>query len=158
MQATEPADVARAIPAREMLDADTSVPEPEGWLKKKLERLSKRIGQKHLLKLTLSRGQIASSLGDVPERMHRVANQTRLVLELLDDFKDGSYREIPWHSIMLVAGAVLYSVSPADVIPDYLLGVGFLDDLALMAIATRVVQKDLRKYCEFKGYSVDDYF
>jgi uncharacterized membrane protein YkvA (DUF1232 family) len=90
--------------------------------------------------------------------MHRVANETRLVLELLDDFKSGAYREIPWHSVVLIAGAVLYVASPADVIPDYLLGIGMLDDLAVMAVATRFVKKELRKYAEFKGYPVEEYF
>jgi uncharacterized membrane protein YkvA (DUF1232 family) len=140
------------------IDAETSVPEPHGWFKRMLERLSRRIGYKHLLQLAVTRGQIARSLGDVPQRMHRVASQTRLVLELLDDFKDGNYRQVPWHSIAVIAGAVLYIVSPADVVPDYLIGIGALDDLAVMAVATRLIKNDLRKYCEYKGYPVDDYF
>jgi uncharacterized membrane protein YkvA (DUF1232 family) len=140
------------------IDAETNVPEPTSWFKTWIERLSRRIGQRHLLALAQNRGRIADSLGDVPRRMHQVANQTRLVLELLDDFKDGRYRQIPWRSIVLIAAAVLYSVSPADVIPDYLLGIGLLDDLAVMAVATRLIQNDLRKYCESKGYPVGEYF
>jgi uncharacterized membrane protein YkvA (DUF1232 family) len=141
-----------------VIDAETTVPAPPGWFKRLLERVSKRIGYRHLLRLASSHGQIAASLGDVPERMHRVASQTRLVLELLDDFKDGAYREIPWTSIAVIAGAVLYIVSPADIVPDYLIGVGILDDLAVMAVATRLIKNDLRKYCAFKGYTVEEYF
>jgi uncharacterized membrane protein YkvA (DUF1232 family) len=90
--------------------------------------------------------------------MHQVANQSRLVLELIDDFKSGVYREIPWHSIVVIAGAVLYSVSPADVVPDVLPILGMMDDLAIIGLATRIIQKDLRAYCRFKGYDEAAYF
>jgi hypothetical protein len=35
---------------------------------------------------------------------------------------------------------------------------GALDDLAVLGLATRHVQKDLRAYCRFKGYDQADYF
>jgi len=97
-------------------------------------------------------------MGAVPEGMHRVANQTRLVLELIDDFRDGTYREVSWRSIALLTGGILYSVSPADVVPDVLPIIGQLDDLVILAIVTRLVHGDLRDYCRFKGYDERDYF
>jgi uncharacterized membrane protein YkvA (DUF1232 family) len=133
------------------------VTEPAGWFARNVERISKKLGSEYLLHLAL-KGSVAHALGFVPKRMSLVANQTRLVLELIDDFKGGAYRAIPWHSIAVIAGAVLYTVSPADVVPDTLPMLGALDDLAVLALATRLVQKDLRAYCRFKGYDQADYF
>jgi uncharacterized membrane protein YkvA (DUF1232 family) len=123
-----------------------------------LEALSEKLGNKYLGLLTIKRGRVSESLGGVPRKMHRVANETQLVLELIDDFVDGTYRQIPWHSMAVLAGAVLYSISPADVVPDTLPVVGVLDDLAVIAVAVRLVRRDLRAYCRFKGYPEDEYF
>jgi len=123
-----------------------------------LEALAEKLGSKYLNLLTLKRGRVSSSLGAVPRKMHRVANETQLVLELIDDFVDGTYRQIPWHSVAVLAGAVLYSISPADVVPDTVPLLGVLDDLAVIAVAVRLVRRDLRAYCRFKGYPEDEYF
>jgi uncharacterized membrane protein YkvA (DUF1232 family) len=110
--------------------ADTEVPPPAAWHQRLLENLAHRVGHRQLVRLAQRRGHVARTLRHVPQRMHRVANQTRLVLELIDDFIDGNYRAISWRALALLVGAVLYTVSPADVIPDWLPGVGALDDLA----------------------------
>jgi len=140
------------------LELESSVKEPEGWFKRAVERTSKKLGRNYLIRLAKDKGRVSQSLAFVPERMHQVANQSRLVLELIDDFKSGVYREIPWHSIVVIAGAVLYSVSPADVVPDVLPILGMMDDLAIIGLATRIIQKDLRAYCRFKGYDEAAYF
>jgi uncharacterized membrane protein YkvA (DUF1232 family) len=58
----------------------------------------------------------------------------------------------------LLAGAVLYTVSPTDVVPDLVPFLGALDDLAVLAVATRLLRKDLEEYARFKHYSVQAYF
>lgn len=125
-----------------------------GWL----EDFSQKWGAAHLRTLVQKKGRVHQTMSAVPEQMHRVANQTKLVLELIDDFRDGTYRGVSWRSVALLTGALLYSVSPADVIPDAFPVVGQLDDLVLIAIVTRIVQDDLRDYCRFKGYDEDEYF
>jgi uncharacterized membrane protein YkvA (DUF1232 family) len=144
--------------ARQAEQAESEVSEPEGWFARSVERVARKLGHAHLVKLAVKRGHVSKSLEDVPKRMHRVANQTRLVLELIDDFVDGRYRQIPWRSIVVLAGAVLYTVSPGDVVPDFVPVLGALDDLAVLAVATRLLRKDLERYCRFKHYSVPAYF
>jgi uncharacterized membrane protein YkvA (DUF1232 family) len=90
--------------------------------------------------------------------MQHAAKQTALVLDLLDDFRSGTYRQVPWHSIAIASAGVLYAVSPADVVPDFIPFLGALDDVAVAAIATRLIKKDLVRYCHYKGYSEAEYF
>lgn len=138
--------------------AESEVEPPQTWFARTLEKFSRNLGHQHLVKLVARRGHVAQSLDDVPKRMHRVANQTRLVLELIDDFVAGRYRRIPWTSMAVLAGAVLYTVSPTDVVPDVVPFLGALDDLAVLAVATRLLRKDLEAYARFKHYSVPAYF
>jgi uncharacterized membrane protein YkvA (DUF1232 family) len=122
------------------------------------DTLAKRLGQRHLVKLALDGGRVTKAWRELPDRMHLVANQTKLVMELVDDFRSGAYRKIPWLSLAVGAAAVLYAASPADVVPDVIVGLGMLDDIEVAALAVRFLRNDLKAYCEFKGYRVEDYF
>ncbi len=79
-----------------------------GWL----EDFSHKWGAARLKTLVEKKGRVSESMGSVPQNMHRVASQTRLVLELIDDFRDGTYREVSWRSIALLVAGLLYAVSP----------------------------------------------
>jgi uncharacterized membrane protein YkvA (DUF1232 family) len=128
------------------------------WLQRPLTGAAEAIGQHYLQRLTGARGTLGDSVSAIPDRMHLAAQQTRLVLELLEDVKKGAYRSLPWRSVALGSAAVLYSISPADVIPDVIPSLGLLDDIALISIAVRLIRRDLRAYCRFKGYREEDYF
>lgn len=136
----------------------SAAPEPSSWTSKVLEMAARRMGYQHLLKLAQHRGDVNQSLADLPERMHRAADQTKLIIELVEDFRVGNYQAIPWRSLAIGAAALLYVISPLDVLPDFIAAIGTLDDLAVMALASRWMRDDLRAYCEFKGYDPDQYF
>ena len=102
--------------------------------------------------------EVVEPIGGVDSQCVQVFEQTQLALELLDDFKAGEFRDVPWHSVAILSGAVLYLVSPLDVIPYKLPGLGHLDEVALLSVAVRLAQKDLRRYCEFKRRPAADYF
>lgn len=125
-----------------------------GWL----EDFSHKWGAARLKTLVKRKGRLSKTMGALPESMHRVANQSRLALELIDDFRDGTYRQISWRSVALLVGGLVYAVSPADAVSDVIPVVGQLDDLVLLAVVARLVQGDLRKYCQFKGYDESEYF
>ncbi len=129
-----------------------------GRIKQRIAALTKRIGTRQILRLFVYRKGVRRAITTIPRRMQLVTNQARLVLELIDDFLEGKYRDIPWHSVAVASGALVYSVSPADVVPDFLPLVGSLDDMAVISIAMRWIEKDLRAYCAFKGYDPEDYF
>jgi uncharacterized membrane protein YkvA (DUF1232 family) len=56
------------------------------------------------------------------------------------------YRGVPWKSLTYAVGALLYFVNPLDVIPDALAGLGFVDDIAVLAAVAKSVQGDLEKF------------
>lgn len=46
-------------------------------------------------------------------------------------------RRVPWHAKAVAVGAVTYIVSPVDVVPDLVPGLGQLDDLLILAKAVQ---------------------
>ena len=146
---------------RARIEAAFSQPDeqvPESAIGRFFERLSKRISHRHILRLLTKRTRVMYALRHIPERMQKVTNQARLVLELIDDFAEGSYHAIPWHALAIAAATLLYSVSPADVIPDAIPALGALDDMVVVAIGMRLVRKHLQDYCVHKGYDPAEYF
>ncbi len=94
----------------------------------------------------------------VSERVKLTMNQAALAIELLEDFRSGKYREISWASVAALVGMVAYLINPNDVIPDVLPILGQIDDAVVVQLGVLVLRKDLRRYCEFKGYSRSEYF
>ncbi len=127
------------------------------WFRRKLERVSENLGRKYL-ELLGGEGRMSETVRSVPKRMRKVANRTQLVVELIDDVRDGTYRDLSWRSIAIVSAGLLYSVSPADVIPEFVPFLGALDDMAVLALTTRWVKRDLLAYARFKGYTESTYF
>lgn len=50
---------------------------------------------------------------------------------------------LPWQSLSLIVAAIVYFVMPVDLIPDFILSLGFADDAALLAWTVRQVKSDL---------------
>jgi uncharacterized membrane protein YkvA (DUF1232 family) len=136
----------------------TQAPSPSagGRLRAFNEKWLGRLARRNLL-LLAARGNLVDTLREIPEQMHRVARETRLVIEFVDDVRARRYRA-PWWAVAVAATALLYAVSPADAVPNFIPIAGMVDDLAVVAVATRVLRNELRKYCEFKGYPVSEYF
>ena len=55
-------------------------------------------------------------------------------------------RDTPWKVKAVLGAAIVYLLSPVDLVPDWILGLGLLDDLTivslLVALALKLVQQD----------------
>ncbi len=77
----------------------------------------------------------------------------RLLWMVLSDYVNGTYRKVPWKAVVAVGAAIVYVVSPFDLIPDFLVPFGFTDDVVVIALTWGLVKRELRAYCEWKGLS-----
>ncbi|MCO6057786.1 DUF1232 domain-containing protein [Pseudomonas sp. MOB-449] len=66
-------------------------------------------------------------------RLGAVKDDLRLLLSLANAWLRGEYRQINPKAFLAVVGALLYFVTPLDALPDWLVGMGFVDDLAVLA-------------------------
>nr|WP_256873465.1 DUF1232 domain-containing protein [Pseudomonas taiwanensis] len=66
-------------------------------------------------------------------RLGAVKDDLRLLLSLANAWLRGDYRQINPKAFLAVVGALIYFVTPLDALPDWLMGMGFVDDLAVLA-------------------------
>lgn len=90
-------------------------------------------------KLAANRIHLSALRDDIP-----------VLIRLIRAYAYGRYREIPWRSLILIVAGVLYFVSPADLIPDWIVGLGLLDDALVISYVLRVVHEDLAHFAAWE--------
>ena len=75
------------------------------------------------------------------------------VFSLVGDYLHGNYKKVSKTSLLLIIGSLLYLLNPMDLVPDFLLGVGFLDDLAVFTYMIKKIRQELDKYRTWKDGS-----
>ena len=74
----------------------------------------------------------------------------KTMFELVKAYIKGDYRNIPYGSLVLIVGSILYFVMPADAIPDVIVGLGFTDDAAVIGFTLKKISDDLNKFQTWK--------
>ena len=83
----------------------------------------------------------------------RLFQDLRLLIPLIKDYWKGTYRDVSVKSIVIFVVALAYIISPIDLIPDYIIGLGQIDDAVILGLSLYFLEKDLRKYKEWKNRS-----
>jgi len=80
----------------------------------------------------------------------RLFQDLRLLIPLIKDYWNGTYRDVSVKSIVIFVVAFAYIISPIDLIPDYIIGFGQIDDAVILGLSLFFLEKDLQKYKEWK--------
>ncbi len=83
-------------------------------------------------------------------RLAEAWQQVQLLIDMLRSHRRGEYKELSSKSLLLIVAALLYFIMPADLIPDFLIGLGYIDDVALLAWTVRSISGELDKFAEWK--------
>lgn len=84
--------------------------------------------------------------------------QVDFALDFLRDHIDGECPQVPYSTVSLLTAGICYFADEMDVIPDFLPGVGRLDDAAVMQMAFEMAEDGIRRYCTAKGRPVEHLF
>lgn len=68
------------------------------------------------------------------------------MLRMFGAWATGRYRTVPGMSLLLLIALLIYLFSPFDLIPDFLPGIGMLDDIALFGFLLRSLLRDARRF------------
>lgn len=106
--------------------------------------------------------------GDLAEQAGKKADSARGALrkvfaELMDMIRLlkaralGRYKETPWKTMAMATAAVLYFVSPLDVIPDFIPFLGYLDDAFIIGWVMKSIRTDVQKFRQWESNPTVDY-
>lgn len=92
-----------------------------------------------LSKLAHSKGGIAELKGSI-----------LLLVELLKAWLSGEYRSVERSTLVAVLAALIYFVVPLDLIPDFLFGWGFIDDVAVITYVLNQIAHELEAFRQWR--------
>lgn len=125
-----------------------------------VEKASKAVQSKYFKAATNRAKRIVGDpqkLRDIAEKAGKSsATRSGPFAAVLDDFRSlirlvvayarGHYREIPVDALIVVIAGLIYVVSPLDLIPDAIPGVGLVDDAAVVAWVLKTVRGELDSF------------
>ena len=83
-------------------------------------------------------------------QLEKVWDYLQLFFSIVKDYINGSYKEIPLTTIVSIVASLLYLISPIDFIPDFIPGIGLIDDVFVIGLVISSATSDLDKYKEWK--------
>jgi uncharacterized membrane protein YkvA (DUF1232 family) len=96
-----------------------------------------------LKKAILKASKTQGTLGDAWEKL-------QLFFDLVNAYSKGEYRNVAPTTILTIIGAILYFVSPLDVVPDFLVGLGILDDAAVISFTLKKLSVEINEFKKWK--------
>jgi uncharacterized membrane protein YkvA (DUF1232 family) len=115
----------------------------------------------------------AAAIVDNPEKLKRLAEDTavmtadkdgpfrevngdlRAMVRLVAAYAKGDYRDISFDTLVLVVGAMIYVVSPLDLIPDTLPGAGYVDDIAIVHSVVQKVRGEIDAFTNWEAAQLE---
>ena len=123
-----------------------------------VERAGKIVGKPALL-YKLARK--ALSIADNDKDFRIVAKQAYAsvvqLVGLIRAYASGEYREVSKTNIVLVIAAIIYFISPVDLVPDFIPAIGFLDDVTIIGWVLSTISEELKKFNSFTDSNKTDY-
>lgn len=74
-----------------------------------------------------------------------------IFFNLITDWLKGNYKNVPLGSLIMILASIIYFLTPFDIIPDFIVGLGYIDDMAVISYTFRQLQTDIDKYLVWKS-------
>ena len=69
---------------------------------------------------------------------------------MVQAYRKGHYREIKIQNILLVVAALVYFVTPLDLVPDFIPITGLIDDFTVVLWVYNKLQEEIDNYLEWE--------
>ena len=89
--------------------------------------------------------------------LKKVLENVRELYALFKDSVKGNYK-LHTTSVAMIGGGLLYFILPADLIPDFIPLVGYLDDLAVLTTIMNSLKGEINAYRSWKETGIKDRF
>lgn len=78
--------------------------------------------------------------------VRKVWDDLLTLTRLLRAWARREYTVVPWQTLIAATAVLIYFVNPFDLIPDFLHGVGLVDDVTFIALVVSVIRDDLDQF------------
>ena len=76
-------------------------------------------------------------------------SKVNILIRMVQTHISGEYRAFSNASLLLIVFALIYFITPMDVIPDFIPAIGFTDDASVLFLIYRKLNKDIEKFLKW---------
>ncbi len=114
-------------------------------------KASKIVGDSEALKNVLVKVQDKlDGMGNDDTLKGKIISYISLVIRMLTNSINGNYPDLPWQTLVMIVGGLLYFIAPLDALPDFIPIAGYIDDATILVWLGKSFQDDLNKYKEWE--------
>ena len=106
--------------------------------------------------LAVSAANKLANASRLPGRFRAVRGELATFIALLKAWVSGDYREASTRTVVTILAAVLYFVVPFDLVPDFIAGIGLLDDAAVIGYVIGVVRDEIAEFERWREHQAAD--
>ncbi len=78
--------------------------------------------------------------------LKEIWDSLQTLFSLLKDWISGDYRALPSKALLLTLAGIVYFVTPIDIIPEFIVGLGLLDDAVILGWIISQIGRELEEY------------
>lgn len=117
------------------------IEEKDKWESRAKEYMNDKGKAKDLLEDAKKKAELKKN-GPIGELWDKL----QLLFQVFRDWINGSYKEIPKGSLITLIIGLAYFVTPIDMVPDFIAGLGLFDDAAVLGFIIKQLNDDLESY------------
>jgi len=88
--------------------------------------------------------------GHHKKELEKVWDDLHGLIRLVSTWLKGTYKEVPWETIIFSIAAIIYFVNPFDVIADFIPFAGFVDDAGIILFVIGALREDIKRFKEWE--------
>ena len=81
----------------------------------------------------------------------KFVDRIRVLIRMVKAYKRGEYRNVKLQNILLIVAALVYFVTPLDLIPDFIPITGLVDDFTVVVWVYNKVQQEIDKFIAWEN-------
>jgi uncharacterized membrane protein YkvA (DUF1232 family) len=105
------------------------------------------------LKFSLEKAKEKLNKESVRDSLGSYVEDLKTLMRLLKSWVSRKYTGVSTQTIVYTILAIVYFVNPTDFVPDFILGLGFMDDIAVISWVLDKIKVDLKSFKDWEKES-----
>ena len=104
-------------------------------------------------KMTELMESVTKKMADTDTRNRVISDfiyKLKMLIRMLRAYVQGHYRQLPWKSLLMIIGGLLYFLMPIDLIPDFIPVTGLADDITIILMVFKTINKDIQNFIDYE--------
>ncbi len=73
-----------------------------------------------------------------------------IFIQMMKSYFTKEYTDLPLGTVIAIISTLIYLVSPVDLIPDFIPGLGYIDDAAVVMACLKLVESDVKEFIQWR--------